>query len=274
MTIEPLPDVGRGDLMADLSQVPFRTAEPSRAPGGPARHSNGDLIVHPHLTDAAAVLRLDGVLTSAAAPLVRVAIQEQFATHTRPVVCDLSSLRTIEPAAIGVFHAAAADCGGWPIVALALARPRPAVATQLRKSGAGKFLVVSSSVATAADVALDGARLLRDSVELSARSAAVDGRRFAADCCLRWRVPELLGPTAACALELLRLAVTVTERPFSLQVTYDRTNMMLRARLHTTRADALLLCDAIELGRVVRSRVASDGALILSASVAPATDAG
>jgi anti-anti-sigma regulatory factor len=262
--------------MTDLSQaVPFRTAEPGKTPSSPPpprRH--GDLAVHASATDGAAVLRLEGVLTSAAAPLVRVAIQEQFATHTRPVVCDLVSLRAIEPAAIGVFHAAAADCGGWPIVALALARPRPAVASQLRKSGAGKFLVVASSVAEAADVALGGARLLRDSVELSARSAAVDGRRFAADCCLRWRVPELLDPTADCALELLRLAATLTQRTFSLQVTYDRTSIMLRTRLHTSRTDADRFCDVIELGEAVRSRVESDGSLVLSASVGQANGTG
>jgi anti-anti-sigma factor len=209
-----------GELMADVSRtVPFRAAVPAR-----------DLVVEPELTEAAAVLQLSGVLTPATAPLVRVAIQEEFAGHALPVVCDLAELRRIDSTAIGVFHAAAADCGGWPIVALALARPRATVASQLRKSGAGKFVVIADTLAAAAQAALNGPRVLRDAIDLDPATAVVDGRRFAADCCLRWLAPELLDPIADCALDLLQRVATATDDRFSLQITYDRKIVVLRAR--------------------------------------------
>src|SRR4051812_25451045 len=172
--------------MADVSRaVPFRSATPTAVPGS-------DLAIGVDELEDAVVLQLHGVLTAAAAASLRVALQEQFAAHALPVVCDLVGLQRIDSTAVGVFHTAAADCGGWPIVALALARLRSAVASQLRKSGAGKFLVIADTVSKAADAALAGPRTLRDSIELTPATALVDGRRFAADCCLRWLVPELL----------------------------------------------------------------------------------
>jgi anti-anti-sigma regulatory factor len=210
----------------------------------------------------AVVLRLEGVLTSAAAPQLRLAIQEQFASHALPLVCDLPGLRRIEPAVIGVFHSASAACGGWPIVSLSLARPRPAVASHLRKSGAGKFLVVTDTLAQAVDAALAGPRLLRDSVELRRRTAVVDGRRFAADCCLRWLVPELLEPTTERVLDLLQHATSVTKDGLSLQMTCDHKSMLLRARV--PRPD-LAVVRSVELPG---ARLESDGSLLLQAGVA------
>src|SRR3954454_20592214 len=66
-------------FMADVSRaVPFQAALPT-----------ADLLIDVDETDAAVVLRLQGVLTSKAAVLVRLAIQQQFAAHALPVVCDL-----------------------------------------------------------------------------------------------------------------------------------------------------------------------------------------
>jgi anti-anti-sigma regulatory factor len=211
--------------------------------------------------EGAVVLRLEGVLTSAGVPQVRLAIQEQFAAHALPVICDLAGLRRIDAAAVPVFHSAAAACGGWPIVALALARPRPVVASQLRKSGAGKFLVVTDNLGQAVDAALVGPRLLRDSVELHRRTAVVEGRRFAADCCLRWLVPELLDPTTERVLDLLQLATVATSDRLSLQVTCDHKSILLRARVRSRHAAPLRNLE------LPGARIEPDGSLLLSAAV-------
>lgn len=177
-------------------------------------------------TVAVTVLSPRGVLDLAQGHQLRLAVQTEFAFSTRPLVCDLGAVTEIDLGAVGLLHAASESCGGWPMVHLAVAAPRPDVARRLRRSGASRFLVLRDTLALAERDVLSRPPKLRGRLELApGLGAMVAARRFVGDCCLRWRMPELMAPAADATVAVLRTADAYGRLPMRLTVDAQGTRL-------------------------------------------------
>lgn len=182
------------------------------------------------------VLEPYGVLTRALGHELRLAVETEFAFSARPLVCDLSAVPAIDVEAVGLLHAASENCGGWPLVHLAVCAARPDVARRLRRSGASRFLVVRDTLAQAERDVLCRPPKLRARQDLAPGLAAmVAARRFVADCCLRWRLPELMGTAADATARVLRLAALHGQGPMRLTVDSDGERLFLTLHLRILR---------------------------------------
>lgn len=174
------------------------------------------------------LVRIRGELSVATAPAVRTALLKCLVEQPDAVVVDLAGTVVTEPAAASVFLAAARQASLWPGVPMLLAAPEPALARMLT-SGFGR-LAVHASVPEALDAPIaQRAPTIKDTL-LPASGAARHARALITEGCLRWDLPDLVGPAGVVAGELVTNAVVHARTMIDLRLSLGRRYLMVAVR--------------------------------------------
>jgi hypothetical protein len=145
---------------------------------------------------------LTGTLTRADPPRLRQALDALLAP-SRPVILDVTLLRTSFPPAVEELSRSLLAAGGWPTARLVVAGPDPRFRAALRSTGTIRDVVVVDDVAQA-HLHLDD-RPERVRRRLALRPAATGrARAFVDRVCADWDVPHLADDARGVAAELVR----------------------------------------------------------------------
>ncbi|MEU4620036.1 STAS domain-containing protein [Actinoplanes sp. NPDC023801] len=174
------------------------------------------------------LVHVRGQLSLASAPLVRTALFKCLVEQPDAVVVDLAATVVTEPAALAVFLAATRQASLWPGVPLLLAAPDPAMA-EMFTSGYGR-LAVHASVPEALNAEIrQQTSVIRDTL-LPASGAARRARELVTEGCLRWELPQLVGPASVVASELVTNAVVHARTLIDFQLTLGRRYLIVAVR--------------------------------------------
>jgi hypothetical protein len=151
------------------------------------------------IRDGLPTLTVGGTLTLASSELLHDATIGLLRRHRAEVLIDLAALTAADDKAVLVFAKIVAEALQWPEVLVLVCA---ATGEVMRLLGA--------------DV-LDP-RLVFDSVAAGRSAAARHGRDVITDACLRWNEPDLVGPAALVASELVTNAAVHAHTMMTLQV--------------------------------------------------------
>lgn len=186
------------------------------APPDPVVAADPPAGVRWHLTETPqyALLRVDGVLTSATAATLRAGLAKCLAAQPAAVLVDVAMLRIQDHPALSVFAGAAREAAQWPGAPLAFVRPAPETAEHIGRSAVCRHLPVFPSVEDAVAHTVDPKALS----ELSRRlqpvvGAARQARELVTEACARWDLPQLIGPACTVVTELVNNVVVHARTP-------------------------------------------------------------
>jgi len=155
------------------------------------------------------------------------------------VVVDLAALTVNEPQALSVFSVVSRQAALWPGTPLLLCAATPEVA-QLLASGRYGRLDVFGSTAQALSAEPRQRALSLSDVLLPASGAARQARNLATEACLRWDVPDLIGPACLIAGELVTNAVVHARTMMDLRITKGRRYLIIAVRDGSTALPRLM----------------------------------
>jgi anti-sigma regulatory factor (Ser/Thr protein kinase) len=184
-----------------------------------------DRIDHP-------VLVVRGVLSSAADDVaVRQALETQLLDRGR-VVVDLSQVTVATDPVVGLFPAALAEAGGWPLARLVLARA-DVVTARILEAARIHLTVPVATTLDEATLLLDvrPPRVARDHRLPRHRTTPTLARLVIASACRDWELDDWLHDAAATvAVELVSNAVEHAGTGCLLQLTLDRRSLQIAVR--------------------------------------------
>jgi anti-anti-sigma regulatory factor len=157
--------------------------------------------------DGCAVVTLRGDLGVAAVPRLRTVLLKCLAEQPAALLVDLAALTAGDDRALTVFPAVVRQAATWPGTPVVLCAVPDDLAVPLRHSSAS--LDIRGSVAAALREVLAG-RVVPLSISdrlLPVKGAVHHARDLVAEACGRWGLPELIGPAALVASELVTNAV-------------------------------------------------------------------
>jgi anti-anti-sigma regulatory factor len=155
------------------------------------------------------LVRLVGELDQRGMAHARTGLLKVLVEQPDAVVIDLSAVTFCHARAHGVFHAFARNAARWPAIPVVLCAPSPAAAAMLVR---GQVLLASIPIcATLADaVELVGSDpptpVVYDDL-LPVAGAARRARELVTEACVRWDLPEFVGPACIIVSELVNNAV-------------------------------------------------------------------
>jgi hypothetical protein len=175
-----------------------------------------DTGVPSHCTTAA----LTGTLTRADTPHLRHTL-DTLLTPARPLLLDVTQLRTNHPPAVEVLSHSLLAGGGWPTARLVVAGPDPRFRAALRSTGTIRDVVVADDVQEAHRRLGDRPERVRRRLALQPGAAAP--RAFVDRACADWGVHHLADDARGVAAELVRGArtsavLTITLGPEGLRI--------------------------------------------------------
>ncbi|WP_290052565.1 ATP-binding protein [Amycolatopsis solani] len=184
-----------------------------------------DLHLEPEFRSRSTVVTAGGALTPATASRLRDGVLK-FATDAPDcVVVDIRDLTVEHERLLSVFAVIAARIDDWPGVSFALVADRPEHVAGLRARSIGEFVAVHPDVVTA-EQARDEAPRRRAVRELAPTvSASALARRFVAETCTRWAVPEYTEDAQLIATELVENTVEHTTSPARVRLELRRALM-------------------------------------------------
>ncbi|GAA4603892.1 anti-anti-sigma regulatory factor [Actinoplanes octamycinicus] len=158
--------------------------------------------------EGCAIVGVDGRLDLAAAPGLRTALLKCLAEQPRALLVDLSRMSLGDGTSPAVFTAVTRLATDWPGTPVLLCAPRPEVALLLGRGRFGSLQVRPDVDGAILEVRRNGAAapMITDQL-LPAVGAARHARDLAAEACVRWGVPHLVGPVSVIATELVSNAV-------------------------------------------------------------------
>ncbi|WP_436532433.1 ATP-binding protein [Actinoplanes sp. HUAS TT8] len=166
-----------------------------------------------------AVVAVHGRLDLAATPHLFVAFQKCLAEQPRALLADLAGMSLGEVPALAVFTAINRQAAAWPGTPVLLCAPRPEVADPLGHRRFGALQVRADVGAAVRETDQNGA----DAPTISDRLVPVAGsarlaRHLVTEACVRWELPDLAGPAAIVAGELVANAVEHAGTMITLQL--------------------------------------------------------
>ncbi|MER7420756.1 ATP-binding protein [Micromonospora peucetia] len=177
------------------------------------------------------VVRLRGGLDLGTMRTVHTALDGCLADQPDALVVDLTDVTVRDPLALSVFAATARRAAGWPAVPVVLCAPPPEAADWLAQSTACRVLPVRRDCAEATRVAnAAAAPRLRARLEPVAE-ACRRARELVTDACVRWHLPEAVGPASLVLSELVGNVVRHAGTPMRVTLT------LRRPYLHLTVTD-------------------------------------
>ena len=197
--------------------------------GGPATrpvrswYTNGGIMNRLHSeiasTGPVAVVRLDGPFELLGAGAVWHLLVKLLADQPDALVVDLSAVTFDDPQVLLLFGALARRAGIWPGIPVILVAPDPGQRTALHRQAVDRQVAVCASRDEAMVLAHGAPQPLRlhESL-LPIPGAARRGRDLATEVCLRWQLPDLVGPASIIASELVTNAVQHAGTPLVLML--------------------------------------------------------
>lgn len=176
------------------------------------------------------MVRLSGVLTLAGAPLIRNTLLKCLAEQPDTLAVDLSELTVSEASQLAVFAAVARQAAVWPGTPLLLCAPSPATAVLLRLGHAGTLPMFPSVAAAQAstDSRLRLPAITDDLLPVS--GAARRGRDLVTEACIRWDLPELIGPASIVVTELVTNVVVHAHTMMTMRLALRRRYLHIAVR--------------------------------------------
>ncbi|MDW5327919.1 STAS domain-containing protein [Plantactinospora sp. KLBMP9567] len=169
----------------------------------------------------ATVVHFAGELTLGTAISVRLKLLRCLAEQPDALVVDLTLLTVVDGTALSVFTVVACQASLWPDTPLSLCAPNSATAEMLA-SGVYGPLRIFDSVASALTAEPDQLGPSISEVLLPVSGAARRARHLVTECCLRWDLPDLVGPANFVATELVANAITHARTMIGLSVSLRR----------------------------------------------------
>jgi hypothetical protein len=190
--------------------------------------------------DSYAVARVEGVLDLAGAVAIRSALLKCLAQCPEAVLVDLSRMRLGNPAALSVFLVVARQAARWPAAPVVLCAARPDAASLLRARAIERRCLLAPSLAAATRSLRSGHAppSIREEL-LPAMGAGRRTREVITEACLRWKVPELVGPACTVATELVFNAVVHASTMMTLLVSLRGRYLHIAVRDGSTRPPVL-----------------------------------
>jgi hypothetical protein len=130
---------------------------------------------------------------------------KSLAEQPSALLLDLSEMYVTDPLALAVFSAAARQASRWPGTPILLFAPPPPTRELLNGHAYRRLNILDSLDAARARLVADpeaGQATVSDEL-LPVSGAARHARDLATDACLRWDLPQLAGPAALIANELV-----------------------------------------------------------------------
>jgi hypothetical protein len=164
---------------------------------------------------------LTGTLTSADVPRLRHTL-DALLTPARPVILDVTRLRTNCPPAVEALSRSLVAAGGWPTARLVVAGPDPRFRAALRSTGTIRDVVVADDVQDAHLRLHDRPERVRRRLALGPGTAA-PARAFVHRACADWGVPHLAADARRVTTALVRgtrtsAVLTITLGPEGLRI--------------------------------------------------------
>jgi len=170
------------------------------------------------------VARLSGPLDRTAVAKLRLDLLKCLAEQPTALFVDLADVTVDDALALPVFVAVVRQAAQWPGIPVLLCAPRPHTASLLT-AAAYRRLAVFESVSAARAYLGGGGHGLPSVAEdlVPIAGAARMGRNVATEACLRWDLPDLVGPASLICSELISNGV-------------DHASTMMRLRLSLSSA--------------------------------------
>lgn len=165
------------------------------------------------------IVAVHGRLVLATTPRLFIGLQKALAEQPSALLVDLSGMSLGDVVALSVFTAINRQAAIWPGTPVLLCGPRPEVAAPLARRRFGALLVRDDVDDAIREVSLGAAvpPMITDRL-LPATGATRRARHVATEACLRWGLPELAGPAAIVADELVANAVEHAGTMITLQL--------------------------------------------------------
>ncbi|GIF21659.1 anti-anti-sigma factor [Actinoplanes tereljensis] len=158
--------------------------------------------------DGHAVVTVRGHLDLAGSPRLRTALLKCLAEQPDALLVELSAAEFADDTVFSLFTAVTRQAARWPGTPLLICAPAPEIAAMLGRGRYGR-MPVYASVAEGRSAVADG-RVVVPSISdqlLPIAGAVRHARNMATEACLRWNLPELVGPAALVTSELVSNAV-------------------------------------------------------------------
>ena len=154
--------------------------------------------------DGRLLVAMSGALHLSDVAEVRERLLKCLAEQPEALLLDLSGLAVAEVPALAVFVAVHRQAARWPGIPMVLCAPRPQIRTALQAATYRSVSVFPTVDAARADTGGDRRVLptLTDEL-LPVSGAARQARDVATDACLRWDLPDLIGPASLIASEFV-----------------------------------------------------------------------
>jgi anti-anti-sigma regulatory factor len=192
------------------------------------------------------LVRLVGALDVAGSVRTRATLLKILAEQPDAIVVDLAGVEPCGPSALAVFRAVARTAARWPAVPILLAAPVPLVAHAVARSTARSMPMFSSVAAAASRVGSGPAAPMLVDDLLPVTGAARRARELVTEACVRWDVPELVGPACIAVSELVNNGVEHAGTMLTLRITLRR---HLHVSLHDGSGEPPVLGPVDERGR-------------------------
>ena len=170
--------------------------------------------------DGILLVTLTGQLGLADVGTLRLKLYKSLAEEPEALMVDLAGLAVSEPLALSVFQAVGRQAERWPGVPVLYAAPN-AQARRMLDSAPYRRLALFDTVAEAREQARRPGSVmtaLRDEL-LPVSGAARQARNLATDACLRWDLPDLIGPASLIVSELVSNVVDHASTMATLRLT-------------------------------------------------------
>ncbi|GGR13226.1 hypothetical protein GCM10010168_33760 [Actinoplanes ianthinogenes] len=206
--------------------------------------------------EGCAIAEVHGLLDLPAVPGLRTALLKCLAEQPRALLIDLAGMTLGDETSPAVFTAVTRLATDWPGTPVLLCAPRPEVALLLARGRFGALQVRADVDEAVDEVRENGAvaPMISDQL-LPAVGAARHARDLAAEACVRWEVPHLVGPASVVATELVSNAVEHAATMITLQfvrrarylhvVVRDGSTALPVPALDPTRGRGLLLVESL-----------------------------
>lgn len=187
-----------------------------------------------------AVVRVAGVLDLAGAVEVRATLLKCLAEQPHAMLVDVSGVRVSDPLAVSVFYAVARQAAMWPAVPLMLCGPRPETTALLRARPLDQRLPIAPSVSDAVRQLGDGyaGPSLSDDL-LPVVGASRRARELVTEACVRWDLPELVGPACIVVTELVNNVVVHAHTMMTLRLALRASQLHIAVRDGSSRQPVL-----------------------------------
>ncbi|AGL18668.1 ATP-binding region ATPase domain-containing protein [Actinoplanes sp. N902-109] len=181
--------------------------------------------------DGRLLVDVSGELTLVEVAALRDQLMKCLAEQPEALIVNIAEMTVSEPLALAVFPAVARQAAQWPGISMLLCAPTPDVRTSLRQA-AYRRLPLLASIEQARERAHDEREslpVLTDEL-LPISGAARQARNVATDACLRWDLPDLVGPASLIVSELVSNVVDHAHTMMSLRLSLTSRYLQISVR--------------------------------------------